>query len=230
MRSAARLALLLAVPAMAIAAQAQAPVPAPAAAVSAPAAAAPPSLLIRPARVFDSCRRRRTGWAVLVTGNRIAAAGHCRRHQGASRRDDDRPSGDDAMPGLIDAHSHIFLHPYANEATWNDQVVKETRPTAPSPPSSTAETRCRPASRRCATWHRGRRVRGRLGAAGDQRGPHSRPAHCESPPGHRRLRQLRPSPRGSPQASHPAEGRRGGERRGPDAGPCAIKSATAPTG
>ena len=29
------------------------------------------------------------------------------------------------MPGLIDAHSHIYLHPY-NEATWNDQVMKET--------------------------------------------------------------------------------------------------------
>src|SRR5262249_62168272 len=28
------------------------------------------------------------------------------------------------LPGLIDAHSHILLHPY-NEALWDDQVLKE---------------------------------------------------------------------------------------------------------
>jgi imidazolonepropionase-like amidohydrolase len=28
------------------------------------------------------------------------------------------------IPGLIDAHSHLFLHPY-NETSWNDQVLKE---------------------------------------------------------------------------------------------------------
>ena len=33
--------------------------------------------------------------------------------------------GTTLLPGLIDAHSHIFLHPY-NEAIWNDQVMKET--------------------------------------------------------------------------------------------------------
>ncbi len=30
------------------------------------------------------------------------------------------------MPGLIDAHSHILLHPY-NETSWNDQVLLESR-------------------------------------------------------------------------------------------------------
>lgn len=29
------------------------------------------------------------------------------------------------LPGLIDAHSHLFLHPY-NEASWNDQVLQES--------------------------------------------------------------------------------------------------------
>jgi imidazolonepropionase-like amidohydrolase len=28
------------------------------------------------------------------------------------------------LPGLIDAHSHLFLHPY-NQTSWNDQVLKE---------------------------------------------------------------------------------------------------------
>jgi len=29
------------------------------------------------------------------------------------------------LPGLIDLHSHLLLHPY-NEASWNDQVLKES--------------------------------------------------------------------------------------------------------
>ena len=28
------------------------------------------------------------------------------------------------MPGLIDAHSHVLLHPY-NETSWEDQVLRE---------------------------------------------------------------------------------------------------------
>ena len=28
------------------------------------------------------------------------------------------------MPGLIEGHSHVFLHAY-NETSWNDQVLKE---------------------------------------------------------------------------------------------------------
>ena len=28
------------------------------------------------------------------------------------------------IPGLIDAHTHVLLHPY-DEALWNDQVLKE---------------------------------------------------------------------------------------------------------
>jgi len=35
-------------------------------------------------------------------------------------------SGLTLMPGLIDAHSHILLHPY-NETSWNDQVLLESR-------------------------------------------------------------------------------------------------------
>jgi imidazolonepropionase-like amidohydrolase len=30
------------------------------------------------------------------------------------------------LPGLIEGHSHLFLHPY-NETSWNDQVLKESR-------------------------------------------------------------------------------------------------------
>src|SRR5262249_51425534 len=32
--------------------------------------------------------------------------------------------GQTLLPGLIDAHMHLLLHPY-NEASWDDQVLKE---------------------------------------------------------------------------------------------------------
>ena len=65
------------------------------------------------------------GWVVLVTGNRIAAVGAPADVKvPAGARVIDLP-GTTLLPGLIDAHSHIYLHPY-NEALWNDQVMKET--------------------------------------------------------------------------------------------------------
>jgi imidazolonepropionase-like amidohydrolase len=41
----------------------------------------------------------------------------------ATARSIDLP-GTTLLPGLIEAHSHIFLHPY-NETLWDDQVLKE---------------------------------------------------------------------------------------------------------
>jgi imidazolonepropionase-like amidohydrolase len=91
----------------------------------APAAAT--SVLLRPARVFDAVDSQvREGWVVLVTGSRVEAAGPAasvRVPPGA--RIVDLP-GTTLLPGLIDAHSHIFLHPY-NETLWNDQVLKESQ-------------------------------------------------------------------------------------------------------
>lgn len=84
------------------------------------------SILLRPARVFDAVSPApHEGWAVLVTGNRIVFAGPAADVRApAGAKVIDLP-GTTLTPGLIDAHSHVFLHPY-NEATWNDQVMKET--------------------------------------------------------------------------------------------------------
>ena len=92
-----------------------------------PAPAVPPvSVLLRPARVFDAVSQApHEGWAVLVTGNTIAAAGPAAGLQSPAGVKVVELPGATLMPGLIDAHSHIYLHPY-NEATWNDQVMKET--------------------------------------------------------------------------------------------------------
>jgi len=84
------------------------------------------SYLLKAARVFDArSELTHSGWAVLVQGDRITAVGPAAEIKAPSEaRVIDMP-GTTLMPGLIDAHSHIFLHPY-NETLWNDQVLKET--------------------------------------------------------------------------------------------------------
>jgi imidazolonepropionase-like amidohydrolase len=84
------------------------------------------SVLLRPDRVFDAAAATlREGLVVLVTGNRIVAVGAPRDVQAPAGTTVIDLPGTTLLPGLIDAHSHIFLHPY-NETVWNDQVLKET--------------------------------------------------------------------------------------------------------
>ena len=82
-------------------------------------------ILLRPARVwtagFDSAR---DGLAVLVRGNRIAAIDRPEKISANSAAAIDLP-GATLIPGLMDLHSHLFLHPY-NETPWDDQVLKES--------------------------------------------------------------------------------------------------------
>ena len=81
--------------------------------------------LLVPDRVWDGVTDApHSGWAVLVTGNRIVAAGpRGQINAPAGATTIDLP-GTTLMPGLIDAHSHVLLHPY-NETSWNDQVLHE---------------------------------------------------------------------------------------------------------
>lgn len=82
-------------------------------------------ILLKPARVFDGvAAESHGGWVVLVKGDKIAAAGPADAVEvpkGAKVID---LPGCTLLPGLIDAHSHLLLHPY-DETPWNDQVFKE---------------------------------------------------------------------------------------------------------
>jgi imidazolonepropionase-like amidohydrolase len=66
-------------------------------------------------------------WLVLVQGERIAATGPAGSIAVPADARTVKLPGMTLMPGLIDLHSHLFLHPY-NEAVWNDQVLKEPVP------------------------------------------------------------------------------------------------------
>ncbi|MGN6268867.1 MAG: amidohydrolase family protein [Sphingomonas sp.] len=96
-------------------------------ALAAPLMASAPSadhpVLIEPDRVFDGAdKAMHSGWSVLVEGHKIVAVGpHVAAPAGAEIV---RLPGTTLMPGMIDAHVHMFLHPY-DETSWNDQVLKE---------------------------------------------------------------------------------------------------------
>jgi imidazolonepropionase-like amidohydrolase len=82
-------------------------------------------VVLKPARVWDGLSvETHDGWVVVVRGRTIEAAGPA----GEVKVPDDARTielaGTTLIPGLIDAHTHVLLHPY-DEALWNDQVLKE---------------------------------------------------------------------------------------------------------
>jgi len=94
-----------------------------AAQVGAPPVTAPVSTVLVPDAVFDGERMQR-GWAVVVTEELIVAAGPAGSVTRPAGAREMRLAGLTLLPGLIDGHSHLLLHPY-NETSWNDQVLKE---------------------------------------------------------------------------------------------------------
>jgi len=82
-------------------------------------------ILLKPDRVFDG-EQMHTGWWVLVKGNHIEAAGKAATIKIPANAKVIGLKGATLMPGLIEGHSHLFLHPY-NETAWNDQVLGESR-------------------------------------------------------------------------------------------------------
>lgn len=93
--------------------------------VSLGAAQAPTgALLLRPDRVFDGARMH-AGWAVLVDGEAIVFAGPADELVTTADVRVVPLEGTTLMPGLIEGHSHLLLHPY-DETSWNDQVLRES--------------------------------------------------------------------------------------------------------
>jgi len=82
-------------------------------------------ILLKPDRVFDG-EQLHTGWWVLLKNNHIAAVGEPSTIQAPASATIIELKGKTLMPGMIEGHSHLFLHPY-NEVSWNDQVLTETR-------------------------------------------------------------------------------------------------------
>jgi imidazolonepropionase-like amidohydrolase len=84
------------------------------------------AVVLRPARVFDGeSAQLHEGWAVVVRGPRIESVGPLKSLSIPPDAQTKDLPGLTLMPGLIDAHSHVLLHPYS-ETLWNDQVAKES--------------------------------------------------------------------------------------------------------
>src|ERR1041385_2068154 len=82
--------------------------------------------LLKPAHVFDGeSAQLHDNWVVLVHGDKIVGLGPASSiTPPAGAKVIDLP-GLTLMPGLIEAHSHVLLHPYS-ETPWNDQVARES--------------------------------------------------------------------------------------------------------
>jgi imidazolonepropionase-like amidohydrolase len=82
--------------------------------------------LLVPSAVWDGLADAPApGWVVVLRGNRIVAAGPAATVAAPAGSERVELPGTTLIPGLIEGHAHLFLHPY-NEALWDDQVLKES--------------------------------------------------------------------------------------------------------
>ncbi|RIJ42416.1 metal-dependent hydrolase family protein [Pontibacter oryzae] len=79
--------------------------------------------LLKPKRVFDG-EKMQEQWQVLVKNDKIEAVG-LQINAPVGTVIHELP-GTTLLPGLIEGHSHLLLHPY-DETSWNDQVLRESR-------------------------------------------------------------------------------------------------------
>jgi len=87
-------------------------------------AQAPPlAYVLEPARVFDGTAMHE-GWGIVVRGRTIDTAGPLTTLAPPEGAEHVSLAGLTLMPGLVEGHSHLLLHPY-NETSWNDQVLRE---------------------------------------------------------------------------------------------------------
>jgi imidazolonepropionase-like amidohydrolase len=85
-----------------------------------------PSLVLTGAKVLDTAREQLLeGYDVLIAGDRISRMAPSGELPGPADATLVDLAGLTLLPGLIDLHSHLLLHPY-NEASWQDQVLRES--------------------------------------------------------------------------------------------------------
>jgi imidazolonepropionase-like amidohydrolase len=98
-----------------------APAPAQLQAVTSPAK----PIVLEPDAVWDGVADApHRGWIVVVRGQRIESVGPAASVHAPDDAERVTLAGTTLIPGLIEGHSHLFLHPY-NETLWDDQVLKE---------------------------------------------------------------------------------------------------------
>jgi imidazolonepropionase-like amidohydrolase len=93
--------------------------------ISAMAQGSDTAILLKPDRVFDG-ETFHNHWAVLVQKNAILAVGDAAELKPAITYITIDLKGITLLPGFIEGHSHLFLHPY-NETKWDEQVLNESR-------------------------------------------------------------------------------------------------------
>jgi imidazolonepropionase-like amidohydrolase len=81
--------------------------------------------LLTPARVWTGDGAPHANWAVLITDSKIAAVGSIETIKIPAGAERINLPDTTLIPGLMDLHSHVLLHPY-NETSWDDQVLKES--------------------------------------------------------------------------------------------------------
>ncbi|MYM31223.1 amidohydrolase family protein [Duganella sp. CY15W] len=89
-----------------------------------PLAAQAADTLLSPARVWTGEGQPHMDWAVLIHNDKIAAVGPADKMNIPAGAERIALPDTTLIPGLMDLHSHVLLHPY-NETSWDDQVLKE---------------------------------------------------------------------------------------------------------
>lgn len=83
------------------------------------------AVLLVPDAVWEGTRDSpQPGLVILIKGGRIDTVGRAAEIQAPPDTERVELPGKTIIPGLIEGHSHLFLHPYS-EALWDDQVLKE---------------------------------------------------------------------------------------------------------
>jgi imidazolonepropionase-like amidohydrolase len=82
-------------------------------------------IVLKSGRVWDGVALdAHSNWVVVVQGAMIKAAGPASEVEVPGNAHALDLTGMTLLPGLIDAHTHVLLHPY-DEAVWDDQVLRE---------------------------------------------------------------------------------------------------------